>query len=478
MGNNGLVISPDPSSMQIEMIMNRLCSLTLVVLVGSQLVFGQASDAALKDVTEKDRLSRGTDGKLATLSAAEHAARGRVYLENRHFPESREHFQKILDNFSTDPAMSYAVFGMGRSLMWEREYAKAIPWFERASREWPETKDGRESLAFMGACNVRLGRNAEAARVYQRYTVMYPAGERIDSAYLNTIDSLREEKRYDEANEWVDKARQRFAGMPTEVNALHARLRLEINRGNWAGAEAAADAALAIGKFAGSMTSSDEINYLKAFAVERAGRREQSISILSSIPQTANSYFSGLAAERLAALGSRVQRTAQVSPKLYVDFPIQYRLEVLEYARKKRIDPRFVMAIMKQESSFRAGAKSPSAARGLLQLVYDTAIKYSKRAGYGDLQPDDLYNPHINIAIGCEYIADLKGQFSGLYEAIAASYNGGEDNAARWLSRSRPKEPAIFVSEVGFAETKAYVAKVMNNYRVYRDLYDESLVKR
>ena len=86
--------------------------------------------------------------------------------------------------------------------------------------------------------------------------------------------------------------------------------------------------------------------------------------------------------------------------------------------------------------------------------------------------------PGTNIAIGMEYLADLNDQFDGLYESIAASYNGGEDNAARWLNRSQPKEPGIFASEVGFAETKNYVFKVMTNYRIYRDLYDENLNRR
>ena len=139
---------------------------------------------------------------------------------------------------------------------------------------------------------------------------------------------------------------------------------------------------------------------------------------------------------------------------------------------------RSVLAIMKQESSFRASAKSPAAARGLLQLVYDTALKYNKKAGYPNLQPDDLYSPSVNIAVGSTYIADLKDEFGGLYEAIAASYNGGEDNAARWLNRSKPKDPGIFAAEVGFAESKAYVFKVMNNYRIYRELYTEDLNRR
>ncbi len=155
-----------------------------------------------------------------------------------------------------------------------------------------------------------------------------------------------------------------------------------------------------------------------------------------------------------------------------------FRDEVLAAAKPRKIDPRFVLAIMKQESSFRPGVKSPSAARGLLQLVIDTALKYNKKAGYAGLQADDLYDPKTNITIGCEYIADLSREFNGMYEAIAASYNGGEDNALRWLNRSKPREPGIFAAEIGFAETKNYVFKVMNNYRVYRELYTEDLVRK
>ena len=190
-----------------------------------------------------------------------------------------------------------------------------------------------------------------------------------------------------------------------------------------------------------------------------------------SIPDKITSYYSGLAADK----SGKKLSAASLSAK---DYPIPYRLEIMQYAKKHKIDPRFVLAVMKQESSFRSDVKSPSAARGLLQLVMDTAIKYNKKAGFATVTPDDLYNPRINIAIGVEYIADLKDQFGGLYEAIAASYNGGEDNAARWLNRSKPKDAAIFTSEIGFPETKNYVFKVMTNLRIYRDLYDENLVKR
>lgn len=184
--------------------MRRIFCGLYVVLLCTIASCAQSSDGVLRNVTDKDRSNRSADGDLLKLTASEHAARGRVYLDNRHFPEAREHFQLIIDNFSAAPEMSLPLMGMGRSLMWERSYDKAIPWFERASKEFPATKDGRESLAFLGACNVRLGRNVEAAVAYEQYTVMYPTGERIDSAYLNIIDAYREAKLYDKANDWVE----------------------------------------------------------------------------------------------------------------------------------------------------------------------------------------------------------------------------------------------------------------------------------
>lgn len=446
------------------------------------------NDATLAQVREKDKTERIANGKMPLLAAADHLYRADVYNSNRAFPEAREHWQMVIANYPADAGMPKALFGMGRSLMWERQYAAAVTWFDRAVRDFIDTKDGREALAFKGACLIRLGKNEEAAKVYEQYTVMFPAGERIDSAYLNIIDALREAQKYDDANLWVDKARQRFSGLSTEVNALFARLRMEMFRQHWDRVMATSDELVLLNDFGGSMTSRDEAVFMKAFALEKTGRKNEAINFYFAISDSANSYYGGLATERLMNLtATDAVRKSQVlareadvktaAGKLLGQFPAPYNSELLMYSRSRGIDPRFVLAIMKQESSFRANAKSPAAARGLLQLTVDAAQKYNLKAGVPNLQAESLYQPAVNINIGSVYIAELKKQFN-LYEAIAASYNGGEDNVARWLNRSKPKEAPIFAAEVGFAETKNYVFKVMANYRIYRELYTEDLRRK
>ncbi len=437
--------------------------------------FSQSSDAALRRAIASDTIVR-KDGKLPILAAAEHLSRAETYMANRMFPQAREHWAIVMENYPDDAGIPKALFGTARSYMWEREYLKAVDWFDKLLKDHAMTKDGREGLAFKGASYVRAGKNIEAAKTYEQYVVMFPTGEKIESAHLNIIDAYREAAEYDKADDWVNKTVIAFSGKPAVANALQAKVRMEIFRGRWAEAVAAADRMLAAGNFRGSMTSADEAKYLKALALEKQGKTAEARTVYASIPDSYDSYFGGLANEKTTT--ELIKRTGAVSARLYTNYPVQFRAQVLKHAVKNKIDPRFVLAIMKQESSFRANAKSPAGARGLVQLVYDTALKYKDQAGYRNLRPDDLYDPETNIAIGSIYIRELKEQFDNMYEPVAASYNAGEDNAARWLARTKPHEAGIFAAEVGFAETKNYVFKVMSNYRVYRELYNEDLTRK
>jgi soluble lytic murein transglycosylase len=111
-------------------------------------------------------------------------------------------------------------------------------------------------------------------------------------------------------------------------------------------------------------------------------------------------------------------------------------------------------------------------------LTIDAAQKYAAGAGLDNVRENQLYQPETSIMLGAEYLSQLAKMFPQMLEAVAASYNGGEDNVARWVKRAKRKDSGVFTSEIGFDETKAYVQKVMANYRVYRELYSADLKKR
>jgi soluble lytic murein transglycosylase len=133
---------------------------------------------------------------------------------------------------------------------------------------------------------------------------------------------------------------------------------------------------------------------------------------------------------------------------------------------------------MRQESRFRADAKSISAARGLMQFIPSTADLIATQLGKKSFSQDELYSPPTAILFGSQYLGNLFKQFPAMPQAVAASYNGGEDNVARWTQRARTNDPDRYVMEVAFAQSKDYVYKVVANFRVYQMLYTEQLRPR
>ncbi len=445
-----------------------------------------SSDASLAAVRRQDGEARNAQGVLTRLTPEEHLRRAAVYHSNRAFQEARDHWQALMNYYPEHPRIPEALFGMGRSFFQERRYAESYTNYDRLARTYPSTKEGREALNFSASALLRLGKASEGADRFIEYTTRFPNGERIETAHLNAIDTLREAGRNKEALDWVLKTRQRFAGTTTDTNALFGQLRLEVSDGNWRRAVATANELSRKSFQKGVATSSAEVAYLKAYSLERGGNKEEAVSAYLLVPGGIDSYYGWLASERLADIGGR--RESLVQDRLARNrsqavaaantYPAPYRQAILSATKTRKLDPRFVLAIIRQESVFKPTAKSPAGARGLLQLTIDAAQRYAAHAGVKALVEGQLYQPDTSILIGSEYLKELFDMFPNLPEAVAASYNGGEDNVERWVKRARQKDPGVLTSEVGFDETKTYVQKVMNNYRVYKQLYNADLTRR
>ena len=170
----------------------------------------------------------------------------------------------------------------------------------------------------------------------------------------------------------------------------------------------------------------------------------------------------------------------ELAPREMVELlhPAPYAEALIEYAPARGVDPRFVLSIMRQESRFRPEAKSIAAARGLMQFIPSTANQIAAELSLQDFRQDDLYNPRMAVLFGSQYMGNLFRQFPDMPQAVAASYNGGEDNVARWTARARSNDPDRYVLEIGFTQSKDYVYKVLPNYWVYQTLYTEQLKRR
>lgn len=112
-------------------------------------------------------------------------------------------------------------------------------------------------------------------------------------------------------------------------------------------------------------------------------------------------------------------------------------------ARRHRIDPLFLHAVIKNESAYRENATSHAGARGLMQLMPGTARSLGVRA---------ITHPESNVDGGARLLRRLYGKFNDFTLTLAA-YNAGEGAVAKYGNRTPP-----------YAETQNYVRKVMDTY--------------
>ena len=113
------------------------------------------------------------------------------------------------------------------------------------------------------------------------------------------------------------------------------------------------------------------------------------------------------------------------------------------------VSPAVVIALIGVESSGQSGAVSPKGAGGLMQLIPETAARFGVQ---------DRFDPAQNIAGGVAYLNWLMATFSGDPLMVLAGYNAGEGA----VTRHNGVPP--------FAETRAYVPKVLAAWQVARSL--------
>jgi soluble lytic murein transglycosylase len=595
---------------------------TFASLINSGPNPAQPDDYALDAARGLDLLDVGSAkyGKsVASLSDYEHLRRAQVYQFNRDFADAKLHFTAIIEEHPESGIAPDAIYQIGRGYSQSSEFAEALKWYERVIEQFPDHPVAKDALLQLASTYARLGRYRIAVTRYERFIEKYQDDERLDRAYLNIIDVLRDAGEETEALAWAAKTQDVFRGKAAEALALFAQSRIRLSRSDWPAALADLQRLSGLPDLGGPLvpggTTREEVAFLWAYSLERLERFTEAIELYLSIPDGRNEYYGWRATEHLRSMasdpftrsaieakltalsggapgpaenrrralqsmirltasekartelfdelrklyasipsygdpisfgkatdfgkteaetnatvraltslglfdeaapaiesasvknpgtnaeyaiansylkGGRADRAAafvESRVKLPSDFqiellpdtvtgmlyPVPYKDELLRSGAANGVDPRFILAIMRQESRFRPNVKSNAAARGLMQFISTTADRLARDLGRTGFDQDELFHPPTAILFGSKYIGDLFVLFPELPEAVAASYNGGEDNMKRWLGRSRSQEPDRYVPEIAFAQSKDYVHRVIANFRMYSHLYDERL---
>ena len=152
-------------------------------------------------------------------------------------------------------------------------------------------------------------------------------------------------------------------------------------------------------------------------------------------------------------------------PREGMRFPLPH----LRPAHGFSVDPAMVYGLARTESNFDSALVSSAGARGLLQIMPETASFIVGRANSGDL-PDQLYDPGVNLDLGQRYMAYLSTHdaVNGDLLRLLAAYNAGPANFARWASLIRDNgDPLLFIEAIPIDETRAHVPRVLTYTWMY-----------
>ncbi len=116
-----------------------------------------------------------------------------------------------------------------------------------------------------------------------------------------------------------------------------------------------------------------------------------------------------------------------------------FKEPIHKYARQYNVDHNLIKSVITAESCFKTKALSHANARGLMQLIPDTAKRFGVK---------NSYDPEQNIHGGVKYLRFLLDRFKGDLKKVIAAYNAGEGKVDKYKGIPPYKETRQYVKNV------------------------------
>jgi len=156
-------------------------------------------------------------------------------------------------------------------------------------------------------------------------------------------------------------------------------------------------------------------------------------------------------------------------------YPLEHVDAIRDGARRYDLEPSLVAAVVYAESRFDEHARSSQGAVGLMQILPETAEQIARESGGVSFTAADLEDPRVNVRYGCYYLRQALDAFDGDVRAAVASYNAGMGAVSEWRAEAAADGHELRPRDLPYPETRAYVKKVLEARRVYRETYGDRL---
>jgi soluble lytic murein transglycosylase len=140
-------------------------------------------------------------------------------------------------------------------------------------------------------------------------------------------------------------------------------------------------------------------------------------------------------------------------------------------ARRYGVEPALVKAVVWRESRFNPNTRGRAQEVGLMQLQEDAAQEWADAEHISHFEHEHCFNPATNTLAGAWYLRKLLRRYARTDNPMTyalADYNAGRGNVLKWNSGGAATNSDIFLQQIGFPGTRAYVQEVLRRYERYR----------
>jgi soluble lytic murein transglycosylase len=379
-----------------------------------------------------------------------------------------ELFRLYVRQYPAGPQAAEAIYAAARIHQEASRYPLAAREFARLARLYPKSPLATEASFRVGWCEYRAGNPRRAAEVFADVAAV--GGSEGAGALYWKARASGDEAAY----------RTLLRNYPDSYYAGLAEQRLGQPAGSALSGRASLTAAPSIQTATCSIAGDphlarfDELKEmsLTAFAREELAAYQDHVSGCDGF--LARSWLDVGGYRQSVGRALRAGGCGIDSPWLRFCYPRGFWPVVEREAAANAIDPFLVAGLIRQESLFDSEAHSAANALGLMQILPATGRRLASESGTPGLSTEELYDPTRNVALGTAYLRALGERYDGNLPRMLAAYNAGEAAVDKWQRRYPNVDDDEFVESISYRETRSYVKRVLQNWRVYRALYADS----
>ncbi len=387
---------------------------------------------------------------------------GRMLYISGNLQGAASYYQRIIDEYPAGDKITDAYWELGWIQYGLNEYESSALTFDKMSKHFKGTQLEEKSLFWKAKSLEKLNNMLEAAEVYQNVASLNPLSYYGFEA-RNILENLGIIIKTPAINKKLNPDDPEINNLIPEI---YGQLEPQIVFSK---------------EEATHINKAKELLFIRLYesaASEIEASGEETAADLSKILEISTLYLKSKDFENSILLIQKNYKklTAGLSGNMldyyyFLFYPFAYKEYVKKYSQVYGLEENFVLAIIREESRFKADAGSHAGAQGLMQIMPATGKSIANQLRIVNFNEDLLHNPETNIMMGTYYISRQLANFeNNKYYALGA-YNGGPGAMTRWINNYNGSDIDEFIENITYDETRNYIKKVMESYYIYNILY-------